>query len=592
VTAQPAPLPVQKFFDNNGNPLAFGLLYSYAAGTSTPQATYPDSTQTTPNQNPIPLNFRGEAAVWLNPALAYKLNLTDQAGNQIAGWPQDNIQGALFIIYVQTLAEAALGVVPTSSNYAPLNVLRYGADPTGIADSTAAIQIACNVANQGNGGRVYLPTGLYKTSSTITRQANVYIVGDGPGFSIPGTGYTSINCTGNCAIIASTGTATNVINGGGVQNLCLNGTWGSNNTNTASVGIADSFTNRAIHRDLRIHGCYRGMYGIGVWQVDWYNIQADGGGTQQNSTGFYLDQLPSTLPPGTSNAVNAVNCTAQGVADTGFRLLNPNGSKFLNCEAENGNYGFSIGNTSAGMNPIQFFQAVNCTSDTNAGIGLLIQQGSNASPCTYMQFSNFWTSTHGLQGVFLAGCQQINLTNGIAGNNQQGGITLNQCVECVISGYELINNNQSNSAGIGDITLSGGSFNKIIGNMSSMANSTSVSLLETNSSNNNTIEHNTLQQGATLIGAGTRAVYNQGYNPVGVIGPTTVGASPATITAGQSPETHYITQSATNTANVAMAGKVLGILSAGTTLVVQLDPGGAYLVTWTTTAPTYVKAVH
>jgi len=84
--------PNSKFrgWDNNGNPLVGGLLTTYAAGTTTPIATYKDSIGTL-NTNPIILNFRGEADVWLTPNVAYKLALTDSAGNTIPGWPIDNI---------------------------------------------------------------------------------------------------------------------------------------------------------------------------------------------------------------------------------------------------------------------------------------------------------------------------------------------------------------------------------------------------------------------------------------------------------------------------------------------------------------------
>ncbi len=47
------------------------------------------------------------------------------------------------------------------------NVVAYGADPTGSADSTSAIQAAVN-AMPASGGRVYLPSGAYKISSTLT----------------------------------------------------------------------------------------------------------------------------------------------------------------------------------------------------------------------------------------------------------------------------------------------------------------------------------------------------------------------------------------------------------------------------------------
>jgi len=96
MTTQLAPLARQQFFDNNGVPLAGGLLYTYAAGTTTPQATYTDSTGNTTNTNPIVLDARGSCALWLTASQSYKFNLTDSAGNQIPGWPVDNIQGGLF----------------------------------------------------------------------------------------------------------------------------------------------------------------------------------------------------------------------------------------------------------------------------------------------------------------------------------------------------------------------------------------------------------------------------------------------------------------------------------------------------------------
>lgn len=142
MTAQLAPLAVQKFFDNNGQPLAFGLLSTYIAGTTTPLATYVDSTQTTPNLNPIQLNFRGECNLWLDPTKSYKFLLQDSQGNTIPGWPVDNIQS------------------PPVSNW--VNVLTYGADPTGLTDSSSAFQNALNsgatfvIAPPPNAGAKYI----------------------------------------------------------------------------------------------------------------------------------------------------------------------------------------------------------------------------------------------------------------------------------------------------------------------------------------------------------------------------------------------------------------------------------------------------
>jgi hypothetical protein len=60
-----------------------------------------------------------------------------------------------------------------------VNVVSYGADPTGASDSTSAIQNAVN-ALPATGGVVYLPAGTYLVSSTVTcTTVPAYFVGDG-----------------------------------------------------------------------------------------------------------------------------------------------------------------------------------------------------------------------------------------------------------------------------------------------------------------------------------------------------------------------------------------------------------------------------
>ena len=58
------------------------------AGTTTPQATFTDYTGATPNTNPVILNSRGEANIWLGGAL-YKFKLTD--ANDVEIWTVDYI---------------------------------------------------------------------------------------------------------------------------------------------------------------------------------------------------------------------------------------------------------------------------------------------------------------------------------------------------------------------------------------------------------------------------------------------------------------------------------------------------------------------
>jgi microcystin-dependent protein len=55
-----------QFFDNSGVPLAGGLIYSYAGGTSTPLVTYTSSTGLTAHPNPIVLDSAGRInEVWV-----------------------------------------------------------------------------------------------------------------------------------------------------------------------------------------------------------------------------------------------------------------------------------------------------------------------------------------------------------------------------------------------------------------------------------------------------------------------------------------------------------------------------------------------
>jgi hypothetical protein len=77
--------------DTNGLPLAGGKLYSYQAGTSTPQPTYTDSTGVTPNANPVILDATGRAPIWLDVSLSYKFVLTDSSDNPI--YTEDGIIG-------------------------------------------------------------------------------------------------------------------------------------------------------------------------------------------------------------------------------------------------------------------------------------------------------------------------------------------------------------------------------------------------------------------------------------------------------------------------------------------------------------------
>lgn len=176
MTAQLSPTPIFKGWSNDGQPLAYGRLTTYKAGTTIKQAAYTDSTQTQQLTNPAQLDFRGETPLWLDPSLIYKFVLTDLFGNTIPGYPVDNIPGGFsitqssigFLLYPQTPQELAVHVTPTNYFYAPYHigddVRRYGnIDLTGTADSSAILETANLI-----GVALYFPPGIYRVANNLT----------------------------------------------------------------------------------------------------------------------------------------------------------------------------------------------------------------------------------------------------------------------------------------------------------------------------------------------------------------------------------------------------------------------------------------
>jgi len=164
------PTPKQQFLDANGNPLAGGKVYTYAAGTTTPLVTYTDESGTTPNTNPVILDSRGEAGIWLGVA-SYKLKLTTATDVEI--WTVDNIVSAS----VQALADlsesggsALVGYLPAGTGAVAttvqaklremVSVKDFGAKGDGVTDDTAAMTAA-----HATGKVVFYPKGDYKFST-------------------------------------------------------------------------------------------------------------------------------------------------------------------------------------------------------------------------------------------------------------------------------------------------------------------------------------------------------------------------------------------------------------------------------------------
>lgn len=83
-----------QFLDDNGVPLNGGFVNTYAAGTTTPSATFTSSLGTVQNANPIALNSAGRIAtqVWIPAGVALKFVPVSSVSVAV-GTAQDNIYG-------------------------------------------------------------------------------------------------------------------------------------------------------------------------------------------------------------------------------------------------------------------------------------------------------------------------------------------------------------------------------------------------------------------------------------------------------------------------------------------------------------------
>ena len=211
-----------QLFDNSGNVLTGGKIYTYEAGTTTPAVTYTNPIGTVFNSNPIIADASGRLSneIWLLVSGAYKFVLKDANDVLIATYdniptiPQPPISndassisyeqgytvtagaftvGATYLItsvgttnFVGIGAAANVtGILFTATGVGSGNgtaeysrtvqsklrdivsVLDFGADSTGATDSSVAVQAAIDSV-ETLGGSLLFPPGQYLFTSQVT----------------------------------------------------------------------------------------------------------------------------------------------------------------------------------------------------------------------------------------------------------------------------------------------------------------------------------------------------------------------------------------------------------------------------------------
>lgn len=167
--------PRFKFFDANGNPAAYYLLNTYAAGSLTPKTTWKNQDQSTANTNPITLDSNGECILWLDDAQEYKFVLTTPLGTVIS--TDDNISGAL-VGFTQDFPGAVyVSIQSKLRDYVSAKDFDLAGDKS---DETTKLQNALNAAA---GKVLFLEAGKTYGYTDLTIKAGTTIISNGATFT-------------------------------------------------------------------------------------------------------------------------------------------------------------------------------------------------------------------------------------------------------------------------------------------------------------------------------------------------------------------------------------------------------------------------
>ena len=455
-----------QFFDDTGVPLTGGKLYTYAAGTTTPQATYTTNAGSVAHTNPIVLNSAGRVAsggeIWLTDAIAYKFVLETSTSVTIATY--DNITGNGNGIYAALAApsgssligylSAGTGAVATtvqSKLRETVSVKDFGATGDGVTDDTAALQSCFNYA--AGVATVYIPAGTYMVDA-VTNQTGQ----NRGGPFIPS----------NSHIVMDVSTVIKAIpNASDSYNVLL-----INNATNVIVENGTVQGDRATHVNTGVFGACC----VAIWgstDVFIYNVTAKDSYTD----GFWILYNDAVAPYAESRNVHLINCTADnnyrngasvigciGGSIVGGRYINSNGTApqdgiDVEPNANNGSGGPSTvsnfvvqgvhayGNSTTGIEvygagTVEYVDLIGNFCYDNGAQGIVYRSASNGSVDTNTVYDN------AVNGISAYSVTNTAFNNNITTKNVQAGIII-QNPQNALTQDLVIDGNISNENGTG-----------------------------------------------------------------------------------------------------------------------------------------------
>lgn len=404
-----------QFFDDNGNPLSGGLLYTYEAGTATPLATYTDSNGNVANANPIVLDAAGRVPyqVWLTSGATYKLILKTSLG--ITVWTEDDVPAEVdFAALAASSGSSLIGFLQSGTGAVARTVqskLRerisledFGAVGDDSTNDTAAIQAAINYAQSAAGYNRIVEVEVSKeyryTALTISGD-RVMLVGTGrltkttttgDGITIKGTGPRIYGCGIDGPTLGQVGTATS----GRLLYV--------ENVGQAYINLKIKPAPGTAYQGVELYNCSQIMHGpgfeiqlcsnIGYKASDSIDLYYSTGRSDANgSHGWMFD---------TCSGVYAGKLTAYNNNGSGVRILNTIPTPIL-----------------ADGNSFHFWES--CIADTNGSHNWHIAALKNSTfiGCWGASQNNTTTNLH---GMFIDGCDTIDINGPICISNNGSGI--------------------------------------------------------------------------------------------------------------------------------------------------------------------------
>lgn len=175
-----------QFFSNTGQPLSGGMIYTYAAGTTAPAATYTSNAGNIANTNPIILDAYGRVPneIWLTVGVSYKFVLQDLNAVQIGTW--DNISGQVGSQNIVTsISGGSTGLFPTTASIGDVvlsGVLSVASGGTGLnsVGTTGQFLTANGTGLAFTNAPAYNAVGSYAFAYSATSYAaNTPVAGSG-----------------------------------------------------------------------------------------------------------------------------------------------------------------------------------------------------------------------------------------------------------------------------------------------------------------------------------------------------------------------------------------------------------------------------